>query len=413
VFRELTTLVSILLITTSMTACTGGSLAPSDKDETSSEGDTGSASTEVRVATFNASMYRERQGGLVDDLKGGDDEQARRVAEILQRVRPDVVLINEFDWDEDGEAAALFVEEYLTVGQGDAEPIEFENRFVPETNTGVHSGADLNKDGRTVSTPGSQAYGDDAFGFGQFPGQYGMLVLSRFPIAEQDIRRFRALKWDAMPDSLMPKDWYTEKAVDVMRLSSKNHIDVPIDVNGRRLHLLGSHPTPPSFDGPENRNERRNHDEIRFWRDYVSGSSQDAGYIADDSGDGGGLAAGESFVIAGDLNNDPKDGDGREAAIRGLLDHPRVQDPKPTSEGAVEAAAENGGANESQEGDPALDTTDFGDSDLGNVRLDYALPSADLTVESAGVFWPASDEMHADLVDASDHRLVWVDVVVE
>ena len=53
------------------------------------------------------------------------------------------------------------------------------------------------------------------------------------------------------------------------------------------LHVLASHPTPPTFDGPEDRNGRRNHDEIRFWADYISPGQ--SGYIVDDEGRSGGI----------------------------------------------------------------------------------------------------------------------------
>ena len=61
-------------------------------------------------------------------------------------------------------------------------------------------------------------------------------------------------------------------------------------------------------------------------------------------------------------------------------------------------------------GHPALDTSDFNDEYTGNLRLDYLLPSANLEVTACGVFWPAADESGHDLVDASDHRLVWMDI---
>ncbi len=411
----------------SLVACSSGGHAPDSGDpdpapqirdggSEAPDGDgneTAESATQLRVATFNTSLSRETQGRLTDDLEGGDDEQARQAAEILQRLRPDVVLLNEFDRDEQGEAAELFVDAYLAVGQDGAEPLEMPHRYLPPTNTGVHSGADLNNDDGVVSTPGSQAYGDDAFGFGLYSGHYGMLVLSRHPIVDDEIRSFRKLRWASMPESLMPTDWYSEEAAEVMRLSSKNHVDVPVEVGGGVVHLLASHPTPPSFDGPENRNERRNHDEIRFWRDYLSPDGDAEAYIEDDDGTAGGLGDGERFVVVGDLNNDPHDSDGRPAAIRRLLEHARVQDPEPTSEGAVEAAESDGGANTSHEGDPALDTADFEDRQVGNLRMDYALPSADLTVDEAGVWWPTDDAEHADLLDASDHRPVWVDVTVE
>ena len=61
-----------------------------------------------------------------------------------------------------------------------------------------------------------------------------------------------------------------EEELEVVRLSSKSHWDVPVKVGGHTVHVLASHPTPPTFDGEEDRNGRRNHDEIRFWADYVS-----------------------------------------------------------------------------------------------------------------------------------------------
>ncbi len=71
------------------------------------------------------------------------------------------------------------------------------------------------------------------------------------------------------------------------RLSSKSHWDVPVKVGNKTIHILASHPTPPSFDGAEDRNGKRNHDEIRFWKDYISDSSNQ--YIYDDKGVKGGF----------------------------------------------------------------------------------------------------------------------------
>ena len=50
---------------------------------------------------------------------------------------------------------------------------------------------------------------------------------------------------------------------------------------------------------------------------------------------------------------------------------------------------------------------------LGGVRVDYVLPSANLTLVGGGVFWPdeAEDREGAELArEASDHHLVWIDV---
>ena len=60
---------------------------------------------------------------------------------------------------------------------------------------------------------------------------------------------------------------------------------------------------PSCYSGPEDRNGKRNHDEIRFWADYIGGRV-DPSYIYDDAGLHGGIR-GEYFVIVGDMNADP------------------------------------------------------------------------------------------------------------
>ncbi len=191
-------------------------------------------------------------------------------------------------------------------------------------NTGVPSGVDLDHDGTIANEPGARGYGNDAFGFGLFPGQYGMVIYSKFPIAVRDIRRFGKVLWKNMPRALLPlKDdgtsWYSPEALAVLRLSSKDHWDVPVRVNGRTIHLLASHPTPPAFDGPEDRNGKRNHDEIRLWADYLTGGNA-ASYLGTDAK----LAPPAEFVILGDLNSDPVDGGSMPGSIDQLLKHPRV-----------------------------------------------------------------------------------------
>lgn len=374
-----------------------------------------SGAVSLRVATFNVSMYREHQGGLLADLADPGHAQARLAAAVLQEVRPDVVLLNEFDWDARGESLRLFHDRFLAVAQDGRAPLDYPHRYVAESNTGVPSGFDLDRDGRADHPAGTREYGNDAFGYGVFPGQYAMAVLSRYPILLDEVRSFRLLHWEDMPGALLPREWYGETASKSLRLSSKNHVDVPIDVGGRRLHLLGSHPTPPSFDGPEDRNGRRNHDEIRFWSLYLEGDKH-AAWLVDDQGRRGGLAPGSAFVIAGDLNSDPRDGNSRNEAILALLAHPRIQgSPAPRSAGGAEQARLQAGANAAHRGDPAEDSADLQDRDLGNLRLDYALPSTGLEVPASGVFWPTADDPLFGLVGTypfpvSDHRLVWVDV---
>src|SRR5262249_44400976 len=140
------------------------------------------------------------------------------------------------------------------------------------------------------------------------------------------------------------------------------------------------------------RNGLRNHDEIRFWSDYVTPGV--GGYIYDDNGQLGGLKAGERFVILGDYNADPLDGDSVASAINQLLDNPEINDATPpTSAGGPAAAARQGGINLSHLGDPAFDTADFADTAPGNLRSDYVLPSTSgLDHVDGGVYWKPNED---------------------
>jgi 3-phytase len=275
------------------------------------------SSEAIRFATFNASLNRNSTGQLITDLSTPNNTQAKTIAEIIQRVNPDVVLVNEFDYDAGNQAAELFRQNYLSVSQNGVDPVDYPYFFVAPSNTGVPSGFDLNNNGAIAG-------GDDALGFGAFPGQFGMLVYSKYPIATEQVRTFQNFLWKDMPGALLPddpttatpNDWYSPEELEIFRLSSKSHWDLPIEVEGKTIHVLASHPTPPVFDGVEDRNGKRNHDEIRFWADYITPGKGE--YIYDDQGNVGGLASGSRFVIMGDQNADPFDGDSVDFAIRQL-----------------------------------------------------------------------------------------------
>ncbi|GAB5442700.1 MAG: endonuclease/exonuclease/phosphatase family protein [Fuerstiella sp.] len=352
-------------------------------------------------------MNRAQPGALLQDLRHAD-RRIQQVAAILRIVQPDIVLLNEFDFDATYAAAKVFRQQYL-MNDIDALPVlNLPYQFSAPVNTGVPSGFDLNRNGATTDAA-------DAFGFGQFPGQYGMLLLSRFPIKTESVRTFRKLKWSATPDALQPRDpssgeeWYEPAVWQQLRLSSKSHWDVPVQIGEQHVHILASHPTPPAFDGAEDRNGCRNHDEIRFWTDYISPERGD--WIVDDFGRRGELPGDADFVILGDLNSDPFDGGSRPAAIRNLLQHARIRStPVPASDGGRQASRLQEGQNTQHDGPPQQDTADFKDRSVGNLRVDYVLPSVRFTVLKAGIFWPTPEQPEAEYLSASDHRLVWLDL---
>ncbi|MDQ3733643.1 MAG: endonuclease/exonuclease/phosphatase family protein, partial [Actinomycetota bacterium] len=312
----------------------------------------------ARFASFNASLNRSAEGQLITDLSTPNNAQAANVAEIIQRIAPDVLLINEFDFDPAGTALQLFQDNYLSVPHNGAPAIDYPYSFTAPSNTGVPSGFDLDNSG-SVGGPG------DAFGFGFFPGQFGMAVYSKFPINVDAIRTFQTFLWKDMPGALLPDDpatpapadWYSAAELEVFRLSSKSHWDLPIQIGPHTVHFLVSHPTPPVFDGAEDRNGTRNFDEIRLWGDYITPTA--SGYIYDDEGLYGGLPAGAHFVIAGDQNSDPLDGDSIPGDILNVMYYTFFYTNRtPSSIGAVQASRQQGGINETHLSPHRNDTAD-------------------------------------------------------
>ena len=373
----------------------------------------------VRFATFNASFDRRSATQLADEMAAGDVQQIKNVAETLQRIRPDVVLLNEFDHDGIGQNAKSiedFKKNYLAKSQNGAEAIDYPYFYIAPTNTGLLASKDLNGDGE-INVPA------DTYGFGFYHGQYGFIVLSKYPLDIENVRSFQKFLWKDMPGAVLPSNedgssYYSDEALSDFRLSSKNHVDVPVTIGEKTVHLLAMHPTPPVFDGPEDRNGRRNYDELRLFSDYVSDDVTKSAYLIDDKGVKGGLATDASFVIAGDLNADPVDGDSYNFAIRPLLSNARV---------SQEVAVGNYLPQSKGGAEYQTDKAFFGVADswtqLFPLRLDYVLPSADLNVVDSGVYWEPKGSEHRYLFEnaegeqgksvTSDHRLVWVDIKLE
>jgi hypothetical protein len=368
--------------------------------------------TKLRIATFNVSMealnYQHNNASGKASIKGDElakslaanHQQIRNIAEIIQRIDPDIILLNEFDRQDDShQALNLFLQQYLAQPQQEQKGIQYPYFYQGPVNTGVKLDAAMKNDGHPAQLPA------DAFGFGYFPGHFAMALLSKYPITTDKIRTFQLFKWRDMPAALQPfdpvtkKPWYNNARWQSMRLSSKSHWDIPVIVNDQSIHLLASHPTPPVFDGLEDRNGKRNHDEIRFWHDYISPDKGD--YIYDDKMKYGGLSQDHAFVILGDLNASDLDGDALSAGISSLLGHANIQDPKPQSIGALQHHKDNANSK--------YHTAAWG------MRADYVLPSRlGWRIEDSGVFWPKKQDdafrLIKDRQASSDHRLVWVDL---
>ena len=190
---RLATMLGVILALATVTA---GQAAPKQAD--------------ARFATFNVSLNRATQGKLASDPADPTADtvfvrQAKNVAEVIQRTRPDVLLVNEFDHDP--VAVDRFRDNFLEVSQNGAAPIDYPYAFLAPSNTGIPSGKDLDNSGMIGG-------GNDAFGFGAFPGQFGMVVYSRYPIDVDAVRTFQLFLWKDMPGNLIPDHGMVE-ALDV------------------------------------------------------------------------------------------------------------------------------------------------------------------------------------------------------
>lgn len=294
----------------------------------------------LRLALWSVDLTRAGPGLLLRDA-ARDDPQVVAVRDLLDRTEADILVLLGVDWD--ARLTAL-----RAVNAGLARP--YPHLLALRPNTGVQTGLDLDGDGCAGGPR-------DAQGYGRFAGQGGMAVLSRLPLgAAQD---FSALLWRDLPGAQLPAA--SDAVLAVQRLASVGHWAVPVATPLGALHLLISHPTPPIFDGTEDRNGLRNHDETRFWSLFLDGAF--------------GAWAGAPVILT-EAGLDPARDMHRPAALRTLLADSRLQDALP----GVPTTVWNG---------------------VGPARSSFILPAASLRVTAAGVI-PADG--------ISRHALIWVDL---
>ena len=296
---------------------------------------------DLRIGFWNADLSRMGPGLLLRDIVRGTDPQVALALDSVAALEADILVLGDIDYDAASAALSAF---------NDRLPRPYPYLTALRPNTGVPSGHDLDGNGRRDEAR-------DAIGYGIFPGQGGMAVLSRLPLTPG--RDFNGYFWRNLPGTLMPEGQPAD-----LPLSTTGHHETAVEFpDGRTLRLLTWHATTPAFDGPEDRNGRRNHDETAFWRQLLTGN------LPLPPPDG-------PYVLIGQANADPDRGEGRPEAITSLLKSPLLQDP------GGEATVDYGG-------------------DIGALRVAYILPSADLAITAHGQLPPNN---------ASRHVPIWVEV---
>ncbi len=314
---------------------------------------------------------------MLQSLQNGASPVQRAAIATIADLNADLLLLTGIDYDAGGQTLAALGAALAQAGT------PYPHLLPLRPNSGLPTGFDLNGDGKIAGKP-------DAMAFAGFAGERGMALLSRLPIDTAQIRDFTEFLWADLPQNLSPDTAPALRALQ--RLSSFGHYDIPVTLaQGGRLHLLATYAgSPNNFDGAEARNFARNHDETAFWLRMLANELP--------------FAPPQSpFVILGQFTLDPNDGGGNSAALKTLLAHPMLQDPRPRGT--------SGRSDMGQTGDAAQDTVLY--DTLGGLRVDYILPSADMQVAGAGVVWPPdTDPKAAELATASRHRPVWVDITL-
>jgi hypothetical protein len=293
----------------------------------------------LRIATWAGDFSRDGPGLMLQEFRRNPEDAA--LSPILE-AHPDILLLTDFDYD--AGAATLSAFRDLLTARG----LDYPHLFAARPNTGMPTDRDLDGDGRLGGPR-------DAQGYGPFAGYGGQAMLSRYPLSL--IENHSAMLWKDTFDSRIASD---DPGHTIQRLASTAFWRVEADTPNGPLTLLTLAATPPVFDGPEDRNGRRNHDEVLFWHHRLDQMPPD-----------------KPLILIGNFNLDPDRGDGLRSAVQTLLTHTRLQDPL-----------------------PGTATVDW--QSTGPMRVSYVLPDAALTVTGAGTTGPHEN--------GGPHALVWIEI---
>lgn len=339
------------------------------------------AMAQIVVATYNSGLSSYGPGLVLQHLLKADDPPTEAAIDVIKHLNADVLLLTDIDYDYDNTALYGLQSRLRNLG------LDYPDAVALRPNTGIPTGLDLDHDGALAGPRDAQAYG-------RFSGQAGMAILSKLPIDRSHIIDLTAFLWKDLPKADLPPDM-TQDAKTLQRLSTSGHFIVPIIYAAdHTLNLLVWSATPPVFDGPEDRNGRRNADETALWLHLLAGDLPQISLTT-----GNYPPPKMPFILMGEPNLDPKNGQGNPAFLNALMALPFLQDPEPRG---------TSGGTDLYKGDTSLDTALLPKSGIG-LRLDMMLPSADIKVTEAGVLWPPdSDPLAATLTLASRHRPVWM-----
>lgn len=302
------------------------------------------------------------------DIRRNTPEIAQIVTAVSE-LSPDVLLLLSLDHDLHLRTLTAFSQSLEATG------LHLPHAFAPPQNAGLRTGIDLNGDGRLGTA-------EDAQGWGRYRGEGAMALLSRWPIDHTETRDHSEMlgrdlpqdHWQRSTETAAPEFTLAPEVAEVQRLSSHGIWEVPVHLpGGQTLTVLAWHAAPPIDDADFARNVRRNADENAFWLYRLGGDL--------------GPAPSHPFVLMGNSNLDPAQGNGERSVMARLLSHPELQDLAPSAPHPSDGTAST--------------ATAWWPDGAGALRVDYLLPSSELQILDSGLHWPA---------DEATHAYIWVDI---
>jgi hypothetical protein len=346
----------------------------------------------VRFAFYHLGWHFKSSADLL--LKLGDSKyfSATAAAEVIQRVKPQVLFLSGLDVDAQELTVSKFSSSFLTVTQSGQTPIQYPHLYCMKSNNKLRSSC----------------------------------ILSKFPFKSDKIRTFKNFAWEDMQKSKIPKNFRfqskyknpiqakLDRLKSAKKLFSHNFADIPMVIGKTEIHLIHLLSAPTELESlSETVIPEQYQDESQFLQDYLSPETSQ--YIEDDSGKKGGIAANAHYVIGADFRMDPSDGPGTKTSINQLLDLDILNsNVLPNSVGATEDAAVEAGKNAFHIGTASNDTTYFSPETHGNLRTSFLIPNKSLTIDSSGVFWPDTSHPARRLIDpkVTNRRLIYVDLQI-
>ncbi len=289
-------------------------------------------------------------------------EQLRSAAKTLRELDPDILSINEMQYDRPGVPTTQFRTEGKNIKQfAKLSGLSLPYYSFDPANTGENAKKLENNYYPPMGFPNWIEYAD-LVNFGMFPGQYSSGALSKYKVRDKVV--ISKLTWKQFNPQIDLSQFADAKGNPLpedIELFDKNFSDITLKIQGKDVHLVLLHTVPAFGFGNKNTpNFLRNRDQLAFLKWYLTGQPERPDLDIKP------LNKETRFIAMGDWNIDYKKEQGGEI-IKSLMTQfqPWLENP-----------------NSTYIGDNFSQNTDF------SATLDYILLSHHFKILNSGILSP-------------------------